>query len=230
VIGPGWLWDAALAALVLIVPGWAIAAALFPPRSVTSDERAVLAVAFSIGAWALGGLLLGLVVGLDRPAWILLGIAMTAGAGLLARARRRARPPAKAPPPPPARPRRRAAVALVAVAVALAGVSIALARDSEVSQLRRAHFSSLWMLPQGGPGRPLLLGVQSHEGGSLGYRLELARGSRTVRSWELRLAPGGSWQARLPAAALGGGGPLVASLLRDGSVYRRVALKAGVAP
>lgn len=233
----GWLQVVTLTPLVLVVPGYALAAAFFPPGFVTRDERAVLTVSFSVGAWALGGLLTQLVVGLDRVAWILLAVSITTVASAVAQARRDGLSTSPTAPVRLGGPLPAAAAYLAAIAIA--GLAVAIAAGGQSRQLSSSHFSVLWLLPQGPPSgyagdhpatQPVVVGARSHEDRALTYRLQVTRNGRTVSQWELRLKPGQRWQARLPGPAIAGGGPLVASLFRDGALYRRVALKARGTP
>src|SRR4029079_2686500 len=82
--------------LVLFVPGYAVAAALFPPGFVTRDERAALTVAFSVGAWALIGLVLQIFINLDRGVWLAMLLLVTLTGVVLAQMRREGLPDAMA--------------------------------------------------------------------------------------------------------------------------------------
>ena len=77
---PGPVRTAAVLPLLLILPGYALAAALFRPGEISRELRMVLSVALSVGVTALGGLLVQLVVRLDRPVWaaLLTGVTLLA--------------------------------------------------------------------------------------------------------------------------------------------------------
>jgi Protein of unknown function (DUF1616) len=226
---PDWTKAIFFLLLVLAVPGYAIAAALFPPGFVSRDERAILTLAFSVGAFALAGLLLQIVFDLDRAAWLGLLVAVTVSAAALAQARRRWMPktgdgvsaPRGAPRPDP-----RLVVPLLA-AVAIATVAIAVGSSGAEDQLARSRFSVLWLIPDGAPSGPVqvaTVGVQNHEDGRFDYRLRVSRSGVILKEWRLRLDDGARWQAGLtvPSSAEA---PLVAALFRGRALYRRVSLE-----
>jgi hypothetical protein len=224
-----WLAAAVLLPLVLVLPGYALAAALFPPGTIDRDLRIVLVVALSICATALSGTVLQLFVDLSRGVFAASLATLTIGAALVARrerARRPSRPISRGRLPhlPPA-----GLLAMVA-AIAISAVAIAIATAGANRQLNASHFSALWLVPQGAPGfppngPPVIVGVSNREGRETGYQLSLRRGTSTLRVWRFRLAAGDEWDATLPASELRGAGPLVARLDRGGTVHRRVALE-----
>jgi uncharacterized membrane protein len=224
---PDWFRAIVLMPLVIVLPGYALAAAIFPPGFVTREERTVFTIAFSIGAAALGGLLLQLVVRLDRGTWLGLLLVVTLAACAVALSRRNGQFTAtwKMPPIDPV------PVAAIVVAVAIGGAALAIASNSASRQLDRSHFSALWIVPKGiNSGRSanqLEIGVQNHEGRSLRYRLRISHHSATVRKWKFRLGSGQLWQTSLPAGSAFGNGPVVATLFRNDVIYRRVAIDTG---
>jgi len=226
---PDWVRTLLLLPVLLLVPGYALAAAIFPPRYITIGERLTLVAVCSIGTWVLGGLLLQSAFGLDRGLWLGLLLATTLVSCVIAQSRRDATPVEVEPPhrdlPRPG------AVAIVAGALAVATcvAAIAVASDGAQRQLERSHFTALWITaPDAGPARPggsAAIGVQNHEHRSLVYRLRVSRAGEMLSERSFRLADGGERQFSA-AAPRDGNGALVAALFRDGTIYRRVALKA----
>ncbi len=226
----GWLKAIAGILLAFLLPGYAIAAAIFLPGDIRRDLRFALAVVFSISCSALGGLVLQIVLPLDRPVFAVLLLGVT-GACLLVAARRRAYagPADDAPATTLLLPGLPSLVALL-VAIALGGWAIAIATAGQHRQLAREHFTALWMLPEAAPGTsppgaPLRVAVANHEGRRVLYRLQVRQGARTLRQWHVDLPASDQWSSTVPAPSAAGDAPVVAKLFRDGKVYRRVALR-----
>lgn len=227
---PDWIRTVFLLPLALFLPGYAVAAALFPPGFVTRDERAVFVVAFGIVASALGGLLLQVFARLDRASWLVLLLVIALGACAVALWQRRELPGGPAPAPRWRLPRPDPVVAVAAIAAALvAAGALAIASGGAERKLDGTHFSALWLTPrESGPGTlrgALSVGVQNHEAGESGYRLQLAQDGTTIRQWRFRLPQGQIWQMPIPAAEIEGTGPVVALLFRHDRPYRRVAIE-----
>jgi Protein of unknown function (DUF1616) len=230
---PDWLRAAVFLPVVLILPGYALTAALFPPGFITEAERAVLTIALSIGGWTLGGLALQVVIGLDRAAWMALLFVLSLVAVAVAQGRRGTAPADSGRPAwslPPFEPR---IVGAVLAAVAISTVAIAVASGSARRQLDRVHFSAIWIVPSESPtlsaGSDLTVGVQNHEGRALPYRLRVSQDGRTVREWQIRVRDGATWRVGLRRPA-GKGKPLTAELFSGATIYRRVALEARRSP
>jgi len=232
-VDAGALATAVSLSLVFVLPGYALSAALFPPRAIGRDLRLVLTVVLSLAALALGGLVLHLVTALGRDTFIgLLAVVtlLAAAVALKGRqamrvggSRRRSRPPPIG-----------VALALAAT-IGLAGVAIAIASAGAHRQIDKSHFSALWLLPQGGgqvpPNEPpVLVGIGNQEGKTVDYRLTVHQGGREIGTWKVRLDDGQEWEITLPAEALSDTGTLIASLHRFRQTYRRVSIKLGTAP
>jgi uncharacterized membrane protein len=221
---------AALLPLVLILPGYALGAALFMPAEISRELRIVLSVPFSVAVSVLGGVMVQLVIGLDRPVWAGLLASATVLAAVVA-LRRRDGMPADGGSSSLRLPRLTVAWLLAMLgAIAVAGWAIAIATDGVHRQQDRARFSSLWLVPEdpsAPTGQPVRIGVSNQEGRAVAYRLTVRQGARTVAQWPLRLEPAEEWEATLPASTISGTGPLVGRLKRGGQPYRRVALQVG---
>ena len=74
--------------LVLVLPGYALTAALLPRRSLGRPELALCALGLSLAVAALGGLLLNVAGHLSRPAWDILLTAVTIACCAIAGRRR----------------------------------------------------------------------------------------------------------------------------------------------
>jgi uncharacterized membrane protein len=217
---------AAVLPLLLILPGYALAAALFLPGEISRELRAVLSVAFSVAASVLGGLVVQLVIGLDRPVWgsLLVLVTVLAAAQAL---RRRDRLPVDLgvarPSPPWVGP---ASLAAFVAALAIAGGAIAIATGGVHRQRNASRFSSLSLVPDATSGAaPVRVEVLNHEGRSVAYRLIARRGPRTIGRWRIHLGANQDWQTQLAASAMSGKGRLIARLDRGGRPYHRVALR-----
>jgi uncharacterized membrane protein len=227
--GPGPSRTVALLPLLLVLPGYALTCVMFLPGEIGRDLRLVLSVAFSVGVAAIGGLVVQLVIRLDRPVWVTL-LALVTVLAALAALRRRDWMPADTQRPILRIPVVGAiSVAAMLVAVAIGGWAIAIATEGAHRQTSDAHFSSLWLVAAG-PTRtpqPMSVGVTNHEGQASAYQLTVTQGKRTLRRWQLPLDDNESWQAQLPGSAIPGTGPVIAQLDRDGLREHRVALRLG---
>lgn len=215
---------------VLVVPGYALTALLFPPGFVSRDERLILTIAMGIAVSALAGLVVQ-AIGLDRWTWLAMLVLATLTAAVAAQKRR-----AGLPAPP--RRANRLALPLTApvvvpllLAVVLAAVAVSIASGGAEDQLERSRFTSVWLVPAGAttatPGAPLELGVVNHEGETARYSLRLVRDDTVLRTWSFDLSDEDEWSRTLTAPASQPGRPLVAALSRNGGLYRRVALEIG---
>lgn len=214
--------------LVLFVPGYAVAAALFPPGFVTRDERAALAVAFSVGVWALIGLVLQIFIDLDRGTWLGMLLLITSTGVVIAQMRREALPDAMALREGPYSTINPLAMAAFVAAIAIAALSIAVASGGQERELDRARFSGFWIAPVEGATAEISVGVQNHENRAIEYRLVVSTKGRTIDDWHITLEDEATWSNRVPADEAEG--PVLASLYRDGHLYRRVKVEFGVSP
>jgi hypothetical protein len=229
---PGsWLQGAVLAPLVLVVPGYAIAAALFPPASIRSLDRVVYSFVFSLSAASVGGLALQLAFDLDRVTWLALLVSITLAASAVAHWRR-ARPPiqqigtaraARLPRSPVW------AIAFLAALTITAG-AIAVATGGVHEQQSRQRFASLWALPgQTAAGATSIeTGVWNH-GGPARFKLEISGGGEAIYSRALRLGPNERWSAKLRPEAPPGTEVLTVTLKHGPRPYRSLELSLGEA-
>jgi hypothetical protein len=223
-----WL-QALLLPFVLFVPGYAIAAALFPPQTIRRSDRVVYSFIFSISAAALGGLALQVVVGLGLGAWLGLLLAITLGAAAIALGRRDALP-IQAAPRRPLRPPAGPLWALgFLVAIAIAGVSVSIAVRGVRKQQSEQVFASLWAAPakpQAGRPAPLTIGVWNH-GGPATYRLRLSTPTGVIDNLRVPIGSDERWQKTLPPPVNSATGSLLITLFHRSRPYRTVELNIG---
>jgi uncharacterized membrane protein len=190
---------------LVLLPGYAITAAVFPGRGPGMAERLLFSLGLSLAVAVCGGLLLH---------WTSLGLQATSTAAvlgnttllasLIALARRWRRPADD--PPSQGMSLSLLQGAQLAMAALLVGGALLIARDGAAAQTS-SGFTQLWVLPAG-PERQdsLRLGVSNHESAAQRYRLEVTTGGAVVDTWPLiALGPGQEWEAiaSLPAARPG---------------------------
>lgn len=219
---PVWLRAPLLVPLVLLLPGYAVAANLFAPGTIGVTERGVYAVVLSIAITAVGGLVIQLALGLGREVWavFLAGVTLYASLRILVDGQPGPLPvPSSIPWTVPV-----AAVAFVA-AIVVAALAVASAGDGLRDAQAKIHFTDFWLLPDGRSGTEagkLSVGLRSHEGRPSGYTLKLTRGGEVLSREDLRLRAGEKWEKSFAVSAAPRGVPVVATLSRDGASYRRL--------
>jgi hypothetical protein len=180
--------------LVLVLPGLALSAAVFPERSLGTAERVATSLGVSLAVTALGGIALNWTPwGLQSGSWALLlgGVTLTASVLALLRRRRRSFGAAGRLS---GRPDIRQSL-LLGLALILAAGAVALARHGAAQQ-DVAGFTQLWILPSEQlDQRTVRLGLRSAEIQDSTYRLRVLVGHRVVREWRsIPLAPGQQWE------------------------------------
>ena len=227
----GWLAGAALLPLVLLLPGYALVAALFTTEDLPVEEQLLLAVVFSIAAAAIGGVVIQLVIPLDRAVWGVLLALVTVTAATAASSRRSDAAISLVSPRlrlPGVRPV--AALGLVA-AVLLTAAAISIAAQGVHDQQRRQLFASVWIVREGPRATgPVTIGVWNHGPGGDRYRLALRQSGSAIRRWPLDLASNERWQRRIDITMVPGADPVRLLLYRDGFPYRSAELQAAPRP
>jgi uncharacterized membrane protein len=216
-----WLRVVLVSPMVLLLPGYAVTAIVFLPRTLPVSERLVYTIALSLAATALIGVAVQLVLGLDRTVWAIALPLVILAATWMALARRRRNGVEWTPPRAPLAVYLKPA-ALIAMALAIAIGSIAMASHGAREERDDIHFTQLWALPAG-PGK-VSVGVSNEEGAPASYELEILSGGDTLASSAIDLADGDSKRVLLSVPPISAERPLKALLLKDGRVYRRVQL------
>jgi hypothetical protein len=200
--------------LVLVLPGYAIFAAISRQSRVAASERLLFSLGLSFICAALGAIVLNLTPQGAVPfAWLALLSAVTATGLIVALLRR---PSDESEPSAPLTVERLPALLFVGafIVVVAAGVASRAGAEGDPS----APVTQLWMVPTAS-GHALEVGMMSSEGGR--YRLEIWRGTTKYQEWSLiTLAPGQLWRQLLPTPA--GAGPVEARLLSPSPEGRRL--------
>lgn len=212
------------APLVLLLPGYALVAALLPGRSLSVGERAAAAIGTSLAVAVLLGLILDLTPGgLRTTSWAGALGTLTLGSAGAAIVRRRARTEARRRVP------MGAGLAGMAVAGALVSIALIAAANGALAHQQQAAFTQLWMVPSpGAPSGPrsIEVGLTSHQPAIRVYRVEISSGGHLLRSWSVELRPGQSWLRDVTLAGPGQLPQLHAAIYPPGQVlpYRQVDL------
>jgi len=213
--------------LALLLPGYALTAALFPDAGPGLPERLTLTLGSSLASLAIVGLALNWTAwGLTPATWTVALATVTLAAVLVAIARRRRRL---------TEPvgfflgnlsdRQWATFGLAALAL----VTALIIGRAGALEPRGAGFTQLWMLPAAQVGaNDVQIGITSQERFPVAYRLELESGSQTVRTWSIiELDPGETWQTTVAVTPIRPGARTAAVLFRldlPQVAYRQVAL------
>lgn len=225
----GWLQALLVGPLVLVLPGYALAAALFPPGTVSRGERLVHTFVLSIAAVAIGGVLLQLAFDLHRTVFTLLELSVTlaaAGVAVMRRSRLPIQPEAR---PAPRVGRQSLPLALgYLAAAAIAVVAVASASQGVREQQSRQVFASLWAVPDRAEPARVRVGVVDH-GGPTSFRLEVSGPEGPLAQIPVRLGEGTTWEETLPPAVGAGAENLVLTLFQGRTPYRSVELNIGEA-
>jgi uncharacterized membrane protein len=213
--------------LVLVVPGYALVAALFPARTLDTPERLLFSVGGSLAITIIGGFLLHLSPwGLRADSWVVLLSGMTCGAAVVALRRRPHRSTG-------ATERGRSYLnpgqgILLSLAGLVVVTTLGIARIPAPAQEAQGY-SLLWMLPDQGRRQVVRIGISSQEFAVARYRLQIKQDGRIVQEWTpLELKPGTQWDTtvRLPAQRPGSHTEaLLYRLDAPNTVYRRVMVR-----
>lgn len=224
-----WVRVVALLPVVLVLPGYALAAALFPPDSLPAAERIVYVVALSISVAALGGVIVQLVLGLDRTTWAVLLFLVTLAASAAALVRRDPMLDERAQPRfvlPRANP---LSAAAVLAAGAIAAGAIAIASEGARKERDDIRFTEVWVLPPAGVAageeRTVSIGLSNQEGHRAAFQVRVTHGGALLAKWGVSIGDGRRWERTLPPATISPAEPLLVTVLKDGEAYRRVYLR-----
>jgi uncharacterized membrane protein len=222
--------------LVLVLPGYALTAAMLPKRALGGPERAVFSLGLSLVIVILGGLVLNWApFGLQAASWTVFLSGITLGACAVALVRRRGQSISASGWSWAGNIgftfRQRLLLGLAALIVCGAvAVSIIGAE-----QQPHPGFTQLWILPAGGANakNTISLGVSNMESRAMEYRLAVNVDGKVVKEWpSIDLNPNEKWDAVLMLPQLGhaSAAKVEADLYRADApttIYRHVVLWLG---
>lgn len=230
--------------MVLLAPGYVLAAALFPQRGdLDAPARAALSFGLSVAALPVLALLLDILPWGLRPWPIVIALAITViGLSVVAALRRASQESASTAYVPPSLYLPRASTFVFAVSVALVVAALLyFGVSTMVAANQPARLTEFYALGAGGlvedyPREVLVgqdvgvrIGIANHEGAAEQYRIEVRIGAHLLSTpGPIALADGASWEQpidfRLPAA--GDDQPIDILLFRDkqAAPYRQLRL------
>lgn len=228
-LSPSGLLRAALALpLVLVLPGFALMAALRPGAGIDASARLAMTLGLSLAAAVLVGLILNASgIGFGARAWAIALGAVTLAGCALATGRRRALDGTLVSL---ARPSTTGVVFALAAVVAVAAVVAS--GDSAREQRRAASFTQLSILPSPDGAGSYVIEVTSREPEGQRYVLGVLVDGQAVAGARrtFRLARGETRRLRTPAFGVDADAHIEATLFRSEAPlwpYRRVSLGAG---
>jgi uncharacterized protein DUF1616 len=178
--------------LLLLLPGVALAAALFPRTRLDRARRLLLQLGLSLAVAILGALLLELTVGLRRSSWVVLLALVTCAAVAVSIRRGAGHAPGTFQVPHI----RFAEAAMFCLAIALVTATLVFAR-TPLAAKHVQGYTALSMLPMHAGSRVVHVQISSSELRPLRYRLELYAGRRRLEVRRVALVPGQQWQTSL---------------------------------
>lgn len=185
--------------LVLFLPGYAITAALFPPRSLGVPERLLFSLGLSVVTTALAGLALNVTSwGLQTSTWAIALAVIVLLTSAIAWLRGRRDAAITAVPVDIHFKLRFRDGLLLGLAVLVTGTAIGLTR-LPVAPNGVAGYTLLWMIPANtSNSNDFRLGINSAEFTETRYRLQVSVGDQVVQAWpELSLKPGEAWETTI---------------------------------
>lgn len=205
--------------LVLVLPGYAMTAALFPRRELGVPERLVFILGLSLVIVILGGLMLNWTpFGLQASSWVVLLSVITLGASAVAVLRRRGQ---SLSAQGWLRIRNlgltfRLGLLLGLTAVVLGGAIVL--SSIGAAQQSRPGFTQLWILPASSSKNTVNLGMSNMELTAMEYRLVVEMDGKVVKVWpSIDLNRDQQWHATLVLPQTGHGG---AAQQVEGLLYR----------
>lgn len=213
--------------LCLVLPGYALTAAIFARREISGLQYSLLTLALSLSTLVLGSLVLDLSPGGIRSGtWTVLLLVVTMVASAVALRRRRLTTGAWHPHLGNRRLRPSDVVLLIIAGVIAAG-ALTISR-LPLKASNALGFTQMWMVSSGAPQAPVLhIGVTSAEKADATYRLVLVgpSGRARVINPQLRLSPGGSYTVDVKLSGTRSKQTIVKAKLYkadSNAVYRRV--------
>ncbi|HET9849391.1 MAG TPA: DUF1616 domain-containing protein [Candidatus Dormibacteraeota bacterium] len=218
--------------LALVLPGYALTAALFPGSTLGVPERLTVMLGIGLASLVIVGLVLNWTPwGLTPASWAVALATVTLPATLVAAIRRRGSAEQRVDSPLGGiSPEQWSTFGLAALALTAA---LLIARSGALTP-QGDGFTQLWMLPRAqANANQVRIGITSRERATVVYRLELESGSQVQTTWTFKLAPGQSWQTTAAVSPVRRGAQTSAILFRldvPDLPYRQVALAAPIPP
>ncbi|GII23957.1 DUF1616 domain-containing protein [Planosporangium mesophilum] len=220
--------------LVFVLPGLALAAALFPGRVLSIVERLVLPPALSLAVLVLGGLgMFAAGIPLGRASWTALTTSVTVAAAVVARLRRDTAGTGSAAETAMfgrvlAVDREKMTVGAAVWRLAPLALAVLLIAGAGVLAMRSAGtggepFTGLSLVPSPAPDgqqqappqtpRTVQVAIRCEEGEATRYSLRIADPNGFERTFDVALEPGGRWSQTLEVPA---SGTVTADLFKNG--------------
>jgi uncharacterized membrane protein len=213
--------------LIFYLPGYALAAALFPKGRLGLPETLVTSIGFSLAIAIMGGLALNLTYqGLVRSTWTTYLSCITLGGIAGGLIRRRNELPAS----------KESKLGLHFVQVLTLGLSLVvivcsvlIARESAVQPA--ASFTQLWVRPIDPTNREIVeIGIQNYELKQMEYKLDILMNDQPASEVaSIKLEPGENWVAsiQLAAATIGDVQALLYRADAPEQIYRSAVIRNG---
>ncbi|MFL5656160.1 MAG: DUF1616 domain-containing protein [Ktedonobacteraceae bacterium] len=222
--------------LVLVLPGYALVAAMFPKQALGGAERAVFSLGLSLVIVILGGLVLNWTpFGLQAASWAVFLSGISLGACAVTLVRRRGQSISTSGwlwAGNIGLTFRQGLLLGLAAVIVCGAVAVSIIGAERQSY---AGFTQLWILPAGGASAEdaVRLGVSNMESTAMEYRLAVNVNGKVVKEWpSIDLNPNEKWEATLvlPLTASAGDARVEADLYRTDvptTIYRHVVLWLG---
>ncbi len=177
---------------LLVLPGYALTAALFP-NQIGLAERLLLTLALSISVTVVSGLLLNLTAwGLQGTTWIVWLGGITIAACMLALARRQRYLTPNLAVNPGASAAWLPSAAATAIALVICGFALVLVRDGATQQ--STAFTQFWLMPDESSPPGIEVGIRNMETESMRYKVQLLVNNQVVKEWPtITLNNGEQW-------------------------------------
>ncbi len=185
--------------LVLILPGYALVAALFPQGALELPEYCLLIIGFSIAVTGLGGFVLNVTPwGLQVETWAILLCGSILVASMAGLARRR-KYPHVAVTPLSMHINVRGALLFFLAALIVTGTLATARIQAQQHAKASAQFTQLWILPANEAERDAVrLGINNMETTTNRYKLQVEARGAVIHEWPLVvLEPGNTWETTL---------------------------------
>lgn len=213
--------------LVFVMPGYALIRAVLPKHSIPLLEGAVYTLAGSVSIVALTGVLLQLVLPVDRQIWAIAIVTVAVIAGLAATLRRGRETATMLPLPAPILRISIQSTLTLALALGLVIGAVVLASAGARSERATFHFTELWVLSVTASlhGSLVDVGVRNHQGDAEAYVVRVNQGRILLGTSKIHLADGQLWQKQVACKGGPSTKPVTVTLLHHAMVYHYVRLE-----